>query len=97
VGGLVDILSSVTESEIRQWFNPFGEIESIELPKDHITGRNKGHAVIEFKKHRDAKNAIKEMNGFDINGRKLKVSILTDAVSKQLNNADYDLEDDTAN
>jgi len=37
------------------------------------------------------------MNGFDINGRKLKVSILTDAVSKQLNNADYDLEDDTAN
>lgn len=48
------------------------------MPRDHITGRNKGHAVIEFKRHRDAKNAVKEMNGFDINGKKLKVSIVTD-------------------
>ena len=84
MGGLVDILAHITESEIRQWFNPFGEIEAIELPKDHITGKNKGHAVIDFRKHRDAKNAVKEMNGFDINGRKLKVSILTETVSRQI-------------
>ena len=54
------------------------------MPKDHITGKNKGHAVIDFRKHRDAKNAVKEMNGFDINGRKLKVSILTETVSRQI-------------
>lgn len=74
----MDVLNNVAESEIRQWFNPFGDIDSIELPKDHITGKNKGHAIIEFKRHRDAKDAVKEMNGFDVNGKKLKVSILSD-------------------
>jgi RNA-binding protein 39 len=78
------VLANVTESEIRTWFIPFGEIESIELPKDHITGRNKGHAIIEFKRHRDAKDAVKEMNGFDINSKKLKVSILTESINRQM-------------
>lgn len=77
-------MNNISESDIRQvksllykftlqWFGPFGDIENIELPKDHITGRIKGHAIIEFRKHRDAKDAVKEMNGFDVNGKKLKV------------------------
>jgi RNA-binding protein 39 len=49
-----------------KWFNPFGDIENIEIPRDHITGKSKGHAIIEFKRHRDAKDAVKQMNGFDI-------------------------------
>jgi RNA recognition motif-containing protein len=69
------------------------------LPKDHITGRNKGHAIIEFRRHKDAKTAVKEMNAFDINGKKLKVSIVTDQLTRQMNTGkqDYDLEDDSAN
>jgi RNA recognition motif-containing protein len=43
-----------------------------------MSGRNKGHAIIEFKRHKDAKYAVKEMDGFDINDKKLKVSIVTD-------------------
>jgi RNA recognition motif-containing protein len=34
------------------------------MPKDHITGRFKGHAIIEFRKEQDAKYAVKKMNGF---------------------------------
>lgn len=49
----------MNESEIRGWFNPFGDIENIEIPRDHITGKSKGHAIIEFKRHRDAKDAVK--------------------------------------
>lgn len=68
------------------------------MPKDHITGRNKGHAVITFRKHKYAKAAAKEMNGFDINGRKLKVQIMTEATTKMMNTkGDYDLEEDHAN
>ena len=81
VGGLVDVLKEVSESDIRQvryimvsfniiqWFNPFGDIDTIELPKDPVTGQNKGHAIIEFHSHRHAKNAVREMNGFEIRGR----------------------------
>jgi RNA recognition motif-containing protein len=68
------------------------------LPKDHITGRNKGHAIVHFQRHRDAKTAVKEMNGFDVHGKKLKVSILSDSVNKNMTNRhEYDLEDDSAN
>lgn len=35
--------------------------------------RNKGHAIVEFRRYKDAKVAVKEMNGFDINNRKIKV------------------------
>lgn len=43
-----------------------------------MTGKNKGHAIIEYNRHRDAKNAVREMNGFDVLGRQLKCSIVTD-------------------
>jgi RNA recognition motif-containing protein len=48
------------------------------MPKDSLTGRNKGHAIIEYNRHRDAKNAVKEMNGFDVLGRQLKCNIIDD-------------------
>ncbi len=50
-------LSVLNEDEIKKFFSPFGYIVNIELPKDLITGMNKGHAVIEFEKHSHAKEA----------------------------------------
>jgi RNA recognition motif-containing protein len=106
VGGLIDVLNQVSESEIRQWFSPFGDIDSIELPKDG--GRNKGHAIIEYNRHRDAKNAVKEMDGFDVLGRKLSCKIINDqtnttsggkpvmSLMQQQANKDLDLEEDSA-
>ena len=59
-------------------FEPFGQLENIELPKDQY-GRNLGHAIIQFGTHKDAKVASQSMNGFDITADyKLKVNILTD-------------------
>jgi RNA recognition motif-containing protein len=56
VGGLTGSLELKSKTEIAQYFEPFGEIISIELPKDSL-GKNKGHAIIEFTTHKDAKNA----------------------------------------
>ena len=105
MGGLIDVLNQVSESEIRQWFSPFGDIDSIELPRDPVTGRNKGHAIIEYNRHRDAKNAVKEMDGFDVLGRKLSCKIINEApgaggkpvmsMMQQQANKDLDLEEDS--
>ena len=67
-----------------QWFSPFGDIESIELPKDPSSGRNKGHAIIEFTRHRYAKNAVKDMNDFEVLGRKLKCHIIDEKSGKAM-------------
>jgi len=101
VGGLIDVLNQVSESEIRQWFSPFGDIDRIELPKDPVTGKNKGHAIIDYSRHRDAKNATKEMDGFDVLGRKLSCKIITEgskpvvSMMQQQANKDLDLEEDS--
>ena len=79
VGGLVDALGSLSDLEIRKFFDPFGLIDSIDVPKDPVTNATKGHAIIEFRSGRDAKVAVKSMNGFEVaDGLKLEVSIIMD-------------------
>lgn len=75
IGGLTDILSDVSENELRSLFSPFGEIENIEVPRDHFTGKNKGYAHIVYCNNKDAREVIKMMDGFEINGKKIKVQL----------------------
>jgi len=72
VGGLVEQLDNMTDNDLRQLF-PFGEIDYIDLDKDESTGKCRGYAYIQFRKASDARLAIKEMNGFNYNGKILKV------------------------
>lgn len=77
---------------------PFGEVDAIELAKDPLTGQNKGHAIVEFRHHRDAKVAVKSMDGFEVSeGCKLKVNILTDSSeARGFREAEEDLGEDQA-
>lgn len=72
VGGLTENLAEISENDLRRLF-PFGEIDYIDLNKDPITGKCKGYAFIQFRKSSQAKIAIKEMNGFNYNGKILRV------------------------
>ena len=72
VGGLTENLSNITEDYLCNIFG-FGEIDSIELHKDPITGRSKGYAFIQFHRGSKAKEAIQAMNGFVYQGKALKV------------------------
>jgi RNA recognition motif-containing protein len=79
VGGLTGALSVLNADEIKKFFSPFGYIVNIDLPKDLITGMNKGHAVIEFEKHSHAKEAAQTMDGIEVApGQTLKVNVLSD-------------------
>ena len=40
----------VNESDIRDYFKGYGTIDFIEVPKDHITQRPKGYAIVEFRR-----------------------------------------------
>lgn len=39
---------ALTESDIRQVFQPFGEVEVVDLHKDPVTGKSKGYAFVQF-------------------------------------------------
>lgn len=84
VGGLTGALSVLNQDEIKKFFSPFGYIANIELPKDLITGMNKGHAILEFEKHSHAKEAAQTMDGIEVApGQKLKVYVLSDEPQRE--------------
>lgn len=72
VGGLTENLANITEDDLCNIFG-FGDIDSIELHKDPITGRSKGYAFIQFHRGSKAREVIQTMNGFVYQGKALKV------------------------
>lgn len=93
-------MATLTQANIREFFTPFGDIDAIELPKDPYTGKNRGHAIVEFATHKSAQLAAESMDGFDFtDGQKLKVSILSDGPRDGSGAAhkEEDLGEDTTN
>ena len=72
VGG-VD--NAVTEEIIHAAFIPFGEIKSVQLPKNYKENKNRGFAFVEFVLPEDAGDALENMDGSELYGKVLHVSI----------------------
>ncbi|KAN0133289.1 hypothetical protein V8E53_009013 [Lactarius tabidus] len=65
---------NLTEGDIKQVFEPFGELEFVDLHKDPVTGRSKGYAFVQYKRSEDARMALEQMDGFELAGRTLRVN-----------------------
>ena len=75
IQGMIDEkkMQQIDEADIRTYFKGYGTIESIQIPRDHVTLRPKGYILIEFSKASEAKEAVSLLNGFEIDGKKLTV------------------------
>ncbi|HEY5535294.1 MAG TPA: ATP-binding protein [Ignavibacteria bacterium] len=70
---LVNIPYEVTESEISDIFEKFGEVSDVTLPKDFITGKKRGFGFVEFEKKESAKKALSNKKPIIFGGRKIYV------------------------
>ncbi|MCG2634099.1 MAG: RNA-binding protein, partial [Gammaproteobacteria bacterium] len=68
---------SVDEAQLRDLFEPYGEIEDLAMIMDRDTGRPKGFGFITFAAQQSAEKAL-ELNGQDLGGRPLKVNMATE-------------------
>lgn len=68
---------NLTESDIKQVFEPFGELEFVDLHRDPMTGRSKGYAFVQYKRAEDARMALEQMEGFELAGRTLQLRVNT--------------------
>ena len=68
-----NIARTTTESELQSLFEPFGTVQSCTLVMDKETGGSKGFGFVEMPKQGDAKAAMKNINGKEIAGNKLRV------------------------
>ena len=72
VGGLAD---EVTPSMVRAAFIPFGNIKTIDMPMDYKVGKHRHFAFVEFDDAEDASEAIFNMDGSDLVGKTIRVSL----------------------
>ncbi len=63
-----------TEQELRDTFEPHGEVEETYIVRDRDTGRSRGFAFVEMPTDDEAKAAIEDLNGKEVGGRTLTVN-----------------------
>lgn len=63
-----------TETAIRSLFEPFGNVERVNLVTDRDTGRSRGFAFVEMTDAAEADRAIAALNGTQLDGRTLNIN-----------------------
>ena len=71
VGNLSYITTSDALSEL---FEGVGEVVSVNLITDRMTGESRGFAFVEMKDQDAAQTAIDQLNGREVDGRAIKVA-----------------------
>ena len=64
----------VTQEDLQQAFEAFGQVESVNIIKDKYSGQSKGFGFVEMPAKAEAQSAINDLNGKELKGRTLNVS-----------------------
>ncbi|WP_423126290.1 RNA recognition motif domain-containing protein [Gaoshiqia sp. Z1-71] len=74
---------SVTEDDLREIFEEYGELSSVKLITDKFTGKSKGFGFVEMADATEAKKAIEELNGAEVEGRSM---VVNESIEKKRDN-----------
>ncbi|CEP61586.1 RNA-binding ribosome biosynthesis protein MRD1 LALA0_S03e06194g [Lachancea lanzarotensis] len=85
---LRNILYTAKESEFRELFSPFGELEEVHVALDTRTGKSKGFAYVMFKNPDDAVTAYVELDKNIYQGRLLHILPADEKKSHRLDEFD---------
>ena len=62
-----------TEDELRQAFEAFGQVVSVKILRDRVTGESNGFGFVGMAVSDEGQTAISELNGKDLKGQTIKV------------------------
>jgi len=65
---------SATDSSVRALFEPYGQVDRVNVVTDRDTGRSRGFAFVEMPDASQADEAIRALNGAELDGRALNVN-----------------------
>jgi RNA recognition motif-containing protein len=66
--------SDVTDADLRQAFEAFGQVASATVIKDKYSGESRGFGFVEMPAKAEAQSAIDGLNGKELKGRTLNVN-----------------------
>jgi cold-inducible RNA-binding protein len=65
---------NTAEDELRQLFEPFGQVDRVSIMTDRDTGRSRGFGFVEMTSNEDGEKAITALNGSSVGGRTINVN-----------------------
>jgi RNA recognition motif-containing protein len=65
---------STAEADLERLFGEYGTVDSAAVITDRDTGRSRGFGFVEMSSADEARRAIEELNGSDMDGRALTVN-----------------------
>ncbi|MDO8573718.1 MAG: RNA-binding protein [Candidatus Daviesbacteria bacterium] len=66
---------SIDDAGLAALFAQAGTVATAQIVKDRETGRSRGFGFVEMSSDEEAQNAVKNLNGTDVEGRKIVVNI----------------------
>ena len=69
-----NLSQSVSEDDLREAFEAFGQVESATVIRDKLTSESKGFAFVEMPSKDEALSAIEGLNGKELKGQALTVN-----------------------
>lgn len=66
---------STMDSQLRSAFAEFGDVVSASVVLDRVNGQSRGFGFVEFSSQGDAEKAIQALDGSELDGRSINVSI----------------------
>ena len=75
----------ISEAELKELFKEYGEVTSVKIIIDKYSGKSKGFGFVEMLNEAEAKKAIKELNGAEVQGRNIIVNESTERTDKRSN------------
>ena len=64
----------VQEEDVKDVFETYGNVSSVKLISDRVTGRAKGFGFVEMESKEAGQAAIEALDGVDFGGRDLRVN-----------------------
>jgi RNA recognition motif-containing protein len=64
----------LTEGELEELFAEFGSVSSARVIADKYSGRSKGFGFVEMPNQEEAEEAVRQLEGKEVNGRNIKVN-----------------------
>ena len=65
---------NVSETDLQQAFEAFGEVESVKIIKDRYSGESRGFGFVEMPSGAEAQSAMNGLNGTELKGLSIKVN-----------------------
>ena len=79
----------MTDDDLGKLFSTYGQVSESKVVVDKATGRSKGFGFVEMPNNAEGDEAIKQLDGKEVDGRNIKVNIAKPKVDKPRRNQRY--------